>query len=59
MRTQVNPNMYEMELKDFISSLKGLHKAEGVPEETYVEMLKNDWKEHKKPIINTIKKGAK
>ena len=59
MRTQVNPNMYEMELMDFISSLKGLHKAEGVPEDEFIEMLKNDWKEHKKPINKTIKKGAK
>lgn len=59
MRTQVNHNMYEMELKDFISTLKVLHKAEGVPEDKFVEMLKADWKEHQKPINKTIKKGTK
>lgn len=59
MRTQVNSNMYEMELKDFISTLKGLHTAEGVPEETFIEMLKTEWKQHQKPINKTIKKGTR
>lgn len=59
MRTQVNPNAYEMELKDFISSLKVLSTAEGVPEDKFIEMLKTEWKQHQKPINKTIKKGTR
>jgi hypothetical protein len=48
-----------MELKDFISSLKGLATAEGVTEDVFIQMLKDDWKRHQKPIEKTIKKGSK
>ena len=59
MRTSINPKAYEMELKDFISSLKGLATAEGVTEDVFIQMLKDDWKRHQKPIEKTIKKGSK
>lgn len=59
MVSQINPKAYEMELKDFISTLKVLHEAEGVPEDKFVEMLKTDYKEHQKPMNKTIKKGSK
>lgn len=56
MRTQINPKMYEMELKDFISTLKVLHEAEGVPEEKFVGMLTEEWKANHK---TKNKKGSK
>ena len=59
LRTSINPKAYEMELKDFISSLKGLATAEGVTEDVFIQMLKDDWKWHQKPIEKTIKKGSK
>ena len=59
MRSSINPLAYDMELKDFISSLKGLHTAEGIPEKEFIELLKEDWKQHQKPTNKTIKKGSK
>lgn len=44
MRTNINPKCYEMELKDFISSLEVLYEVEGVPLTQFRKMLTVDWK---------------